>query len=307
MNFEVFVLGTGGMMPLPGRFLTSAMVRREGELFLFDCGEGTQISLKMLNIKWKKISAIFISHMHADHVTGLPGMLMLSAQVDREDPLIIYGPARLQEYINQTRKLLDMYINYEIIVKTVHPGIIHETDEFSVEAFKLDHTKPCYGYVMREKDRPGIFYAERALELNVPRGPMWSQLQHGQSVTLDDQQVVHPEQVLGSPRSGRSFAFVTDTLYLPHIAQHVQKADLLLCEGMFDQSLEASAREKKHMTARQAAQIALAGEVTSMGLIHYSPRYTDRELKTLRAEAREIFPQTFLARDRMVFSIPLKD
>ncbi|MDD4220085.1 MAG: MBL fold metallo-hydrolase, partial [Sphaerochaetaceae bacterium] len=114
MNFEVFVLGTSGMMPLPGRFLTSAMVRREGDLFLFDCGEGTQISLKMLTIKWKRISAIFISHMHADHVTGLPGMLMLSAQVDREEPLTIYGPPRLKEYINQNRKILDMYINYEI-------------------------------------------------------------------------------------------------------------------------------------------------------------------------------------------------
>src|SRR5690554_3601878 len=158
MNFEVFVLGTSGMMPLPSRFLTSALVRREGELFLFDCGEGTQISLKMLNLKWKKISSIFISHMHADHVTGIPGILMLSSQVDRDDPLTLYGPARLKEYVHQNRKLLDMYINYEIIVETVEEGVILDTDSYSISAFKLDHTKLCYGYTLREKERPGQFF-----------------------------------------------------------------------------------------------------------------------------------------------------
>ena len=293
-------------MPLR-KFLTSAIVRREGELFLFDCGEGTQISLKMLNIKWKKIAAIFISHMHADHVTGLPGMLMLSSQVDREDPLVIYGPPRLHEYITQTRKLLDMYINYEIIVKTVEPGIICEHDEFSVEAFRLDHTKPCFGYTMREKDRPGLFHPDKAVELGVPRGPMWSLLQHGESVTLGDGSIIAPKDILGPSRAGRTFSYVTDTLYKPTIARHVRHADLLLCEGMFDQSLVESAHEKKHMTASEAAMIAKEGEVASMGLIHYSPRYTDRELKLLLQEAREVFEPTFLARDRMSFDIPLKD
>ena len=307
MNFEVFVLGTSGMMPLPGRFLTSAIVRREGELFLFDCGEGTQISLKMLNIKWKKISAIFISHMHADHVTGLPGMLMLSSQVDREDPLVIYGPARLHEYINQTRKLLDMYINYEIIVKTIEPGTIVENDEFTVEAFRLDHTKPCFGYTMREKSRPGMFHPEKAIELGVPRGPLWSELQHGQSVVLEDGRTIEPTDIMGEPRCGRTFSYVTDTLYSDKIARHVTNADLLLCEGMFDESLVESAREKKHMTARQAGMIARDAQVASMGLLHYSPRYTDRDLKVLLQEAREVFPPAFLARDRMAFDIPLKD
>ncbi len=307
MNFEVFVLGTSGMMPLPGRFLTSAMVRREGDLFLFDCGEGTQISLKMLTIKWKKISAIFISHMHADHVTGLPGMLMLSSQVEREEPLVIYGPPRIKEYINQTRKILDMYINYEIIIKTVEPGIILDHPEYTVKAFKLNHTKPCFGYTLREKPRPGLFHPEKALELGVPKGPLWSQLQRGSSVETDDKRIVQPHEILGAPRAGRTFSFVTDTLYSPSIAQHVTEADLFLCEGMFENALEESAREKKHMTARQAACIARDAKVASMGLIHYSPRYTDRELKILRQEAQEIFPPTFLAKDGMVFNLPLKD
>lgn len=307
MNFEVFVLGTSGMMPLPGRFLTSALIRREGELFLFDCGEGTQISLKMLNIRWKKISSIFISHMHADHVTGLPGILMLSSQVDRDDPLYIYGPPRLSEYIEQTRKILDMYINYEIIVKTIDEGTIIENDEFSVEAFKLEHTKPCFGYTFREKKRAGLFYPEKATMLNVPKGPMWSILQSGQNVTLEDSTVIKAQDVVGPSRKGRAFGYITDTLYKESFAKKVKEVDLLLCEGMFDSSLEESAKEKKHMTAKQAALIAKDANVASMGLIHYSPRYTDRQLKILLKEAQKIFPQTFLAKDRMRFNIPLKD
>ena len=114
MDFEVYVLGTGGMQPLPRRFLNSALVRRKGELFLFDAGEGTQVALKKLSLHWKKINKIFISHMHADHVTGLPGLLMLSSQVDRDEPLHIYGPSPLEEYIEASRRILDMYINYEI-------------------------------------------------------------------------------------------------------------------------------------------------------------------------------------------------
>ena len=179
MNLEVFSLGTSGMMPLPGRFLTSALVRRDGELFLFDCGEGTQVSLKMLNLRWKKISAIFISHMHADHVTGLPGLLMLSSQVDREDPLYIYGPSRLGDYIDSSRKILDMYINYEIKFIPVEPGEIYRGEDFSINCFPLDHTKPCVGYSLVEDSRKGEFYPEKALALGVPKGPLFGRLQRG--------------------------------------------------------------------------------------------------------------------------------
>ncbi|MFA5569839.1 MAG: ribonuclease Z [Sphaerochaetaceae bacterium] len=307
MNFEVFVLGTSGMMPLPGRFLTSALVRREGELILFDCGEGTQISLKMLNLKWKHISTICISHMHADHVTGLPGLLMLNSQVDRTEPLVIYGPEPLKEYIYQTRKLLDMYINYEIIVKTVKEGTVVTHDDYTIEAFALDHTKPCYGYTLKERERPGIFHPDKALSLHVPKGPMWSMLQHGNSITLDDGTLITPDQVVGKKRLGRSFSYVTDTLYKESIIPHIERSDLMLCEGMFDHSLLESAIEKKHMTSTQAALLAKKAHVGQMGLIHYSPRYTNQELKLLLKEAKEVFPRSFLAKDRMKITLPLKD
>ena len=307
MSLEVFVLGTSGMQPLPGRFLTSAIVRRNGELFLFDCGEGTQVSLKMLNLHWKRINRIFISHMHADHVTGLPGLLMLSSQVDRTEPLYIYGPEKLKEYIDSTRRLLDMYINYEIRFVQTEPGIVLDTEEYTVEAVPLLHTKPCMGFVMTEKDRPGEFSVQKANELNIPCGPLWGRLQKGFDIELADGTVIHPNQVLGESRKGVRFSYVTDTMYLSHIAKHVEGSDLLLCEGMFTRDLSQDAFEKKHMTSTQAAMIARDAKVKKLALIHYSPRYADKELQMLKQEACEVFENTVLCRDRYSFLLSNND
>jgi ribonuclease Z len=308
MNLEAFVLGCGGMMPLPNRHLTSVLLRREGELFLFDCGEGTQVSLRRLNLRWKKISVIFISHTHADHVTGIPGLLMLSSQVDRDDPLYIIGPPRIAEYIETSRRVLDMFINYEIVIQEVTgPGVVYEGDGFRVRAFPLRHTKPCYGYTLEEDRRPGEFHPEKAAALGVRRGPLWAALQSGQAVKAEDGSVVLPEQVLGGARTGRKFSFVTDTLAFPEIAGEVAGSDLFVCEGMFERALEESAREKKHMTAEQAARIALEAKVKKLALIHYSPRYTEYELKQVIKEAEAIFPAAVLSRDRMVFPIEYVD
>jgi len=308
MNLEAFVLGCGGMMPLPNRHLTSVLLRREGELFLFDCGEGTQVSLRRLNLRWKKISVIFISHTHADHVTGIPGLLMLSSQVDRDDPLYIIGPPRITEYIDTSRRVLDMYINYEIVIREINePGIVYEGDGFHVRAFPLRHTKPCYGFALEEDKRPGEFHPEKAEALGVRRGPLWAALQSGQTVKSGDGTEIRPEQVLGPDRTGRKFSFVTDTLAFPEIADEASGSDLFICEGMFERALEESAREKKHMTAEQAAHIARAAQVKKMALIHYSPRYTEYELKQVIKEAEAIFPNTVLSRDRMVFPIEYVD
>ena len=296
-------------MPLPHRHLTSVLLRREGELFLFDGGEGTQVSLRRLNLRWKKISAIFVTHTHADHVTGIPGLLMLSSQVDRDDPLYIYGPPRIAEYIESSRRVLDMYINFEIVVKEfTAAGIVHRGEGFRIRSFPLRHTKPCFGYTLEEEGRPGVFYPDKAEALGVPRGPLWARLQAGENVALDGGAVIHPRDVLGPPRSGRKFSFVTDSLAFPEIAGEVAGSDLFVCEGMFENDLEESAREKKHMTAGEAARIAAsAGGVRKLALIHYSPRYNEENLKGLLAEAREIFPDTVLSRDRMVFPIDFID
>jgi ribonuclease Z len=309
MNLEAFVLGCGGMMPLPNRHLTSVLLRREGELFLFDGGEGTQVALRKLNLRWKKISVIFVSHTHADHVTGIPGLLMLSSQVDRDDPLYIIGPPRIAEYIETSRRVLDMYINYEVIVKEItEPGIVYEGDGFHVRCFPLRHTKPCFGYTLEEDTRPGEFHPEKAEALGVPRGPLWSRLQDGETVQAADGREVTPAEILGSPRSGRKFSFVTDSLAFPEIAGEVANSDLFVCEGMFEQELAEDAHNKRHMTAEEAARIAAAaGGIKKLALIHYSPRYTEYNLKQLLKEAQRVFPDTVLARDRSVFPIDYVD
>lgn len=308
MNLEAFVLGCGGMMPLPYRHLTSVLLRREGDLFLFDGGEGTQVSLRKLNLRWKKINAIFVSHTHADHVTGIPGLLMLSAQVDRDEPLYIFGPPKIAEYIESSRKVLDMYINYEIIVKEItEPGIVYSGPDFDIRAFQLNHTKICYGYTLEEHARPGAFNPEKAVSLKVPCGPLWSKLQSGETVQASDGSSVRPEDVLGPPRKGRKFSYVTDTKYLPSIAPEVAGSDLLVCEGMFEKELESTAAEKKHMTAEQAGIIARDAKAKKMALIHYSPRYTDSDLKLLQNEARTVFPAAVLSKDRMLFPIEYED
>ncbi|MDC7240582.1 MAG: ribonuclease Z [Spirochaetales bacterium] len=312
MIMEVFVLGTGGMMPLPGRNLTSVLLRREGDLFLFDCGEGTQVSLRKLNLRWKKINKIFISHTHADHITGLPGILMLSSQVERSEPLTIIGPPKIKEYVESSRKVLDMYVNYEIIVEEIaepdKPQVVFENDEMVIRSIPLNHSKVCVGYILEEKDRPGVFFPLKAQEAGIPCGPMWSQLQNGNSVELEDGRTIIPSDVMGPTRKGRKFSFVTDTAYVPAIAEDVKDSDLFICEGMFDRSLQSSAREKKHLTSQQAAKIAAAaGGIKQMGLIHYSPRYTEKELKNLLREAKEIFPETFLTRDRMTIELPYEE
>ena len=295
-------------MPLPNRHLTSVLLRREGDLFLFDCGEGTQVSLRRLNLRWKKISVIFVSHTHADHVTGIPGLLMLSSQVDRDDPLYIIGPPRIAEYIESSRRVLDMYINYEIVVKEITaPGVVYSGDGFHVRAFPLRHTKPCYGYALEEDKRPGEFHVEKAEALGVKRGPKWAALQSGQIVQAEDGTDVRPDQVLGPERTGRKFSFVTDTLAFREIAEEVAGSDLFVCEGMFEKALEESAREKRHMTAEQAAHIAKTAVVKKLALIHYSPRYTEYELKQVIKEAEAVFPPTVLSKDRMVFPIEYVD
>ena len=308
MNIEVFILGTGGMMPLPGRGLTSVLVRREGELFLFDCGEATQIAFRRLGLRWKKISHIFISHTHADHVTGLPGMLSLSAQVERSEPLHVYGPPRVRAYIEQSLRILDIYIDYEIVIhETFDSGLLVAGDGYEIHACRLRHSKPCLGYTLVEGDRPGEFHPERAAELGVPRGPLWGRLQGGAAVTLADGRVVESAQVMGAARAGRKFAFITDTAMVDGLDRFVADADLMICEGMFAQDLRESAHDKKHLTARQAGALARVGGVRRLGLIHYSPRYTERDLKQLLREARGEFPGSFLTRDLQELSIPFRD
>ena len=195
-----------------------------------------------------------------------------------------------------------------IVVREIEGGMtLVENEEYAIRTHALVHTKPCLAYALVEKERPGIFFPDKAAGLGVPRGPLWSQLQSGVPVTLPDGSVVQPSQVMGTERKGRKFCFATDTVSAPGLADFARGADLFICEGMFAADLTETAAEKKHLTAAQAARIALDAGVKRLGLIHYSPRYSERELKTLVGEAREIFPEAFLTRDLQHIELPFED
>lgn len=267
------------------------------------------MALKRLNMRWKNISVIFITHTHADHVTGLPGMLMLSAQVSREKPLIIIGPKRIKDYVDKTVETLEMYLNYEIDIREIpdwrQVSEVYREEDISVKSIPLKHGRPCVGYIIEEDPRPGIFYPEKAKEARVPCGPLWARLQKGCSVRNADGREVHPEEVLGRARAGRKFSYMTDTSAVPAAAEWVKDSDLLICEGMFDESLKENAAEKQHMTAAQAAALAQkAGGVKKMGLTHFSPRYGKFDLELLKKEASAVFPASFLCRDLMEIPVP---
>jgi len=184
---------------------------------------------------------------------------------------------------------------------------VFEGDGYRIRSRPLHHTKPCLAYCLEEGLRPGVFDPAAAQGLGVPRGPMWSTLQSGTAVRLDSGAEVRPEQVMGPQRPGRKFSFVTDTTWVPGLPAFVNNSDLLICEGMFGEDLEEDAVDKKHLTAAQAAEIALKGDVRRLGLIHFSPRYTERDLRHLLHQARRIFPETFLARDLQVIDLPFKE
>ena len=304
-SLEIYILGTAGLMPIPGRSLISVLARREGELFLFDCGECAQLGLCRLNIHWKNLAGVFLSHIHADHVTGLPGILMLSSQADRSKPFHIYGPPGTDDFIESTRRTLPMYISYKIIVhETYESRVLLQGDGYSIRSFPLSHSKECLAYCLEEENRPGVFFPEKAVELGVPRGPLWSILQGGSSVILASGKTVHSSDVMGERRKGRKLSFVTDTTVIMGLSEFVYNSDLLVCEGMYDNNCLDVAIRRKHLTASQAAVIARDGNVSQLGLIHYSPDVSKKGLGLLLEEARRVFQNTFLTNDLQYIMMP---
>ncbi len=302
---EVLFLGNGGMMPMPNRFLSSVLLRRAGELYLFDCGEGTQIPMKKSGWGYKKINSIFISHTHADHVTGLIGVLMLIAQTDREDVLHIYGPHRIKDYVDSL-SILEPHIGYPIEVNEItEDGIIIDESDYYVTAKFLTHSRPCVGYSFTEKERQGEFLVEKAEEYNIPCGPLWGELQDGNTIILADNTVISPDMVLGEKRKGRKFAFVTDTRPCENAESLAKDADIFACESMYlDEDVEQAVL-KKHMTVSEASNIALKSDVRKMVLIHISPRYINRELRMFEATSKKIFENSIVAKELLKIEIPL--
>ena len=296
---DICILGTVGMMPMPGRWLSSVLLRNGSTLTLFDCGEGTQVPWKTAGWGFRQLGAICFSHMHADHVAGLPGVLFMVAHAGRTEPLDIYGPAGTGYVVEGLRR---------IAADMPFPVVIHEIK--SGAQFPLPgglrgscvsamHSVPCLAYRV-ELGRIPAFQVERARELGLPV-QLWSRLQHGETLVYNGQTIT-PEQVLGPPRRGISVAYITDTRPTPALHELAQDVDLLICESMYDDPADLPlAQANAHMLAEEAAGIARAAGVHELVLTHFSPKIYDPS--GAEKAARRVFSNTRAARDGIVITL----
>lgn len=291
---DICLLGSGGMMPLPYRWLTSLMVRYNGSSLLIDCGEGTQIAIKEKGWSFKPIDVICFTHYHGDHISGLPGLLLTMGNAERTEPLTLIGPKGLERVVGALR-VIAPELPFPIIFKEINgPEEEFALNGYRLKAFRVNHNVLCYGYTL-ELDRAGKFQLEKAMEMNIPK-MYWSRLQKGETIT-DENGTYTPDMVLGEQRKGIKLTYCTDTRPTQSIVDHAMHSDLFICEGMYgEKDKEAKAREYKHMTFYEAAKLAKAAEVKEMWLTHYSPSLTHPE--EYMEEVRKIFPAAKAGKDR---------
>ncbi len=298
------------MMPMPRRRLTSVAIRLEGQVYLFDCGEGTQVPYKELHLGLRALKVVAVTHLHADHCLGLPGMLMLRAQMPDPEPLTVIGPPGLERFIQHVREDLAMYINYEVRVREwdgPQQTLAYEDEEVQIFWRPVKHSVFCLGYRWEERDRAGKFDPAAADRLGVPWGPQRGLLQRGQSITMEDGRSVQPEEVMGPLRRGRHAAFITDTTVTPALEPLMRDVDIAFLESMFLPEHAEDAREKKHLMVRQAAEAASRAGAQEVRLVHLSPRYDRRAASQMTDEARRIHPRARVAKEREIIEVPLPD
>lgn len=290
---DVCLLGTGGMMPLPYRWLTALMVRYNGKSILIDCGEGTQIAMKEKGWSPKPIDVICFTHFHADHISGLPGMLLTMGNAERTEPLLLIGPKGLTRVVNSLRVIAPELPFAIECMELTEPEQQFQICGLTMEAFRVNHNVVCYGYNMI-LERAGLFLPERAQALGIEK-QYWSRLQKGEVIETDGR-VLTPDLVLGPPRKGIKLTYCTDTRPTEGIVTHANKADLFICEGMYGEAdKQDKAREYKHMTFYEAARMAKRANVDKLWLTHYSPSLVRAE--DYMDAVRKIFPRACAGKD----------
>ncbi|MCE8425511.1 MAG: ribonuclease Z [Candidatus Methanoperedens sp.] len=301
---SVTFLGTGGTLPTTNRNPSAIFVNREGDMMLFDCGEGTQ--QQMMRAKTgMKLNSIFITHFHADHFLGIPGLIQTMSFNGRTQALDIYGPVWTEQFVAFLIQLGYYRLGFEIIAHELIDGDIIERGDYIIKAVATDHGIPSLGYVLEEKKRPGRFNRKKAIELGVPAGPLFSRLQNGETVTINGK-TVRPSEVLGHQRPGRKFVYSGDTRPCVNIARESAGADLLIHDGTMADDLQDWAIETKHSTVGEAALLAKNAMVKKLILTHISSRYSE-SIEPLFRDAKKVFENVLIAEELMEFEIPFCD
>ncbi|MCW9681233.1 ribonuclease Z [Dolichospermum planctonicum UHCC 0167] len=306
---QITFLGTSSGVPTKSRNVSSVALRlpQRAELWLFDCGEGTQHQILRSELKISQLSRIFVTHMHGDHIFGLMGLLASCGLAGNVDKIDIYGPPGLNEYLQAASRYSHTHFSYPIKVHTVQPGVIYEDEGFTVTCGLLHHRITAFGYRVAEKDRTGRFDIDKARSLEIPSGPIYGKLKRGETVTLEDGRVINGSELCGPIEIGRKIAYCTDTVYCDGAVQLAIDADVLIHEATFAHQDSDMAFQRLHSTTTMAAQTAYGAGVHKLIMTHFSPRYAPGnsiELKDLLKEARAIFPKTIMAHDFMVYDVP---
>lgn len=302
---KIVFLGTSGSMPTPKRGSAAVAIKSGRDIILFDCGEGTQQRMVAAKLGFRRNMKILITHLHGDHVLGLPGLLQTMSLLGRKKSLNIYGPAGIANFL----KCVSEYVGGPVfpvkIFEFSGEQSLYEGVRYEVKAIKAEHSIEAYSYGLTEKPRPGRFHPEKARDLGVPEGNLWGKLQRGAPVRLSTDKVIQPHQVVDPPRNGRKIIYSGDTKPNPFIVEHAYKADVLIHESTFDDSMHERAEADCHTTAGQAAEIAKSACVRELVLTHISSRYPDPGI--LLDQAKKTFPNTIIAEDLMEINVPLRD
>lgn len=302
MDLDFVFLGTAGSVPTPRRGLSAGLLRRGGERILFDCGEGTQRQL-MRSTGMGDIDSVLITHLHTDHVLGLPGMLKTFNLRERQHPLLVVGPPGMAAMWRLLRPIVGRLM-FPVEVVEATDGWSHQGDGYDVRAFPTEHSVPSVGYCLREHERAGRFDIDAARALGVPDGPLFGRLQAGERIQLPDGASVDPRQVVGEARRGRSVVYTGDTKACAAVREAAANATLLIHEATFCTDEQERAAATAHSTARDAALTAAAADVSLLALTHISSRYGGREML---AEAQSVFPNVFVARDFDLVELPFPE
>ncbi len=302
---RILFLGTGGSLPTRNRNPSAIMVNREGELLLFDCGEGTQQQMMRAKTGMKALTSIFVTHFHADHMLGIPGLVQTMSFLGRTEPLYIYGPQWVKEFVTIIYELGYYKLHFELEAVELNSGDIIKRDGYSIHAIATDHSVPSLGYALIEDPRRGRFEREKAVALGVPPGPLFSKLHSGMDVEVNGT-VIRSADVVGQVRPGRKIVYTGDTRPCQSILMASRDADLLIHDSTLGNDQEDWAKESKHSTAFEAASLAKEAGVRKLILTHISSRYTDDASPLLR-EAQEVFESVMIAEDMMEMDIPVTD
>lgn len=297
---KLIFLGTSAAQPTENRGLSCICLEREGEILMFDAGEGAQMAFLKSHLGWNKKMKIFVTHLHGDHCIGILGLLQTMTLQHRTEMIEIYGPEGIEEFIGQNIKILNFGLSFPVMINHVQEGKILETDTYFVFASKANHSVEANSYLFQEKDKPGKFYPEKAIELGIPEGKLWNKLQKGITIKLEDR-TVFPAQVLGEKRSGIKIGISGDTAPTEKLEKFFEKCNYLVFDSTFLDELKEKADETLHSTAKNAALLATKANVSTLILTHFSARYKDESV--LQKEAQKIHPSVIAAHDQLVIEI----